>query len=204
MSTIQYGFGVAQVNEVAEIMKISEAYGPITLLVRNFDSVGDDVVILCEKKSDGSRVSLVEETAVAAENTGYTGNASTRVFSAQSLNELPIIPGTVVVTPTAGGNSVNATDLYKDGKLYTDDADLDICGTINYFTGALYLSYPSGKDPNTGGISADYTYSIPIEKGGIVRLSIPFMSAQGNETLIVKASSATNSRIVVEAVLMNK
>lgn len=60
--------------------------------------------------------------------------------------------------PTAGGDSVNLIDRDGDGNLYTVDNDEDLGGTIDYFTGALELSFPAGKAPNTTDIDADYSY----------------------------------------------
>lgn len=197
MSSLQDGHGVALQNEANEIMRISEASGPITLVVRNLES--HTVVVSATKKSDGALKALSEETAVAAENTGYTGNTVTLAFTGQVLNHLPIVPGSVSIEPTVGGNTVDAQDLNGDGKLYTDDVDQDYCGTINYFTGALVLFYPAGKAPNTGAISADYQYSTLIAADGIVTLHVPNFTSADDESLIIKAAGSSNSKVRIEA-----
>jgi len=157
MSSIHDGLGAALENQASEILRVGEALGPVTLTV---DNRGDnDVILSVEKLSDGSHVALDDETAVTGEDTAYDGDTSETDFSGEDLNNTPVVPGTVTVKPTTGGSSVNATDKDGDGKLYTDDVDLDECGTIDYATGALVLSYPTGKEPNTTNITADYSYS---------------------------------------------
>lgn len=149
-------YGVALNNAANEIGKVDASPGPQVLSVHNQGAAA--LVISVEKVSDGSLVALREDTAVSNEDTGYDGDASTLTFSGQTLNNLPVVPGSVTVEPTAGGNSVNLTDRDGDGRLYTADNDEDFAGTINYFTGALTLAFPSGKDPAATNILCDYTY----------------------------------------------
>lgn len=199
MSAVQQGYGAALENEAVTIMKISEASGPITLAVHHVDEDGDEIVLSASRQSDGSLVALNEDTAVSAEDTGYDGDASELNFTGQALNNVPIVPGSVTVKPTAGGNSVNATDKDGDGKLYTDDDDEDYCGTINYFTGALVLFYPVGKDPAATNITADYTYSEKTVKLGMKNYHVSYLTPQDNEVLIVKVAGKANSRVRIEA-----
>lgn len=199
MSAVSQGYGTAKINEATTILTISEAKGPVTLAVQHVDEDGGQVVLSAHRKSDDTLVALSEETAVAAENTGYTGNTVTLDFTGQVLNHLPIVPGSVSIEPTVGGATVDAQDLNGDGKLYTDDVDQDYCGTINYFTGALVLFYPAGKAPNTGVISADYQYSIGIAVLGRADLHVLYLSPVENESLIIKAAGAANSRVRIEA-----
>ena len=187
MSSVQQGFGAALENEAAQVMEISEAYGPITIVVRNLDA--RDVVLSVSRKTTSALVALAQDTAVTNEDTGYDGDASTLVFTGQALNNVPIVPGSVTIAPTAGGNTVNATDLYGDGKLYTSDVDLDFCGTIDYFTGALELSYPTGKDPAATNILANYTYSEKTLASGIKTYQVNNLSPKDFESLIVKAAA---------------
>ena len=200
MSATSQGYGAALKNAAAEILRITDAKGPITLVCKHADEDGDEVVLSCSKKSDGSLVALDTETAVTDEDTTYDGNASTLNFSGASLANTPIVPGSLTVKPTAGGNSVNAVDRDGDGKLYTDDNDEDECGSIDYFTGALVLTYPTGKDPNTTNILADYSYGESVVKLGQKNFYIGnLVPGDDFESLIIKAAGKLNSRISIEA-----
>ena len=186
MSSVFQGQGVALNNGVGEIVKAGESLGPVTFAVHNDGDV--DVCVQITKQSDSSVVAADTDTAVTDEDTGYDGDASTLVFSGEALNNVPIVPGTVTVKPTAGGNTVNATDRDGDGNLYTDDNDEDFCGTVDYFSGALELSYPTGKDPNTTNILADYTYQDAVVVPGGAK-SYYVGSNPPAETLILKAAA---------------
>jgi len=153
----QDGRGAALLNVASKILEVTESTGPVTLVVNN-EGAGK-VVVSVKNKSTGANIATDDDTAIADEDTVYNGDTSTLVFNGQVLNNLPIIPGTVVIKPAAGGNTVNGTDRDGDGKLYTSDVDEDLMGTINYGTGALSLSYPTGKAPNTGDIDADYSHA---------------------------------------------
>lgn len=160
MSSVTDGFGAAPENAVPtiETMRIGETGGgPTTIAITNEGAY--PVVPRAMRESDSVLQALAEETAVASEDTGYDGDASTLVFSGQVLNNLPVVPGSLVVVPTAGGNSVNLQDINGDGILYTVDSDADVAGSINYATGALELSFPTGKDPAATNILANYQYS---------------------------------------------
>lgn len=201
MSARYDGRGVALHNEASEILRVTEVSGPVALVVHN-ESEDNEVVLSCEDESDGSLVAMDEDTAVTAEDTGYDGDASTLAFSGESLDNVPIIPKSVTVKPTAGGNSVNAVDRDGDGVLYTDDDDEDECGSIDYFTGALVLNYPTGKDPAATNITADYTYqdatTVPL---GTKNLRIG--SNPPSKNLVVKAASeaASGSIVSVDALI---
>lgn len=199
MSATHQGYGAALENAANLILNIGEAKGPITLAVHHVDEDGGEVVIQVTRKSDGALVALAEDTAVVDEDTVYDGNASTLDFTGQSLNNTPIVPGSLTVKPTAGGNTVNLTDKDGDGLLYTDDVDEDLAGSINYFTGALVLNFPLGKDPNTTNILADYTYGVGVQVLGRRNFQISYLSPVDFETMIVKAAGALNSRIRIEA-----
>lgn len=199
MSANHDGYGAALENAATEIMRISETPGgPVTLSIHNQGS--GTLVPSVVRKSDSANIALAEETAVADEDTVYNGDTSTLAFSGESLNNTPIVPGTVNVKPTAGGNSVNATDRDGDGKLYTTDNDEDECGSINYFTGALILSYPAGKAPNTGDIDADYSYGELCNALGKKTYRISNVVTGGSyDSLIVKVAASANSEVRVEA-----
>jgi hypothetical protein len=200
MSATSQGFGAALKNAAAEILRVTDAKGPITIVANQVDSAGDEIVLSVSKKSDGSLVALDEDTAVTDEDTGYDGDTTTLDFSGEDLNNVPIVPGSVTITPTAGGNTVDATDRDGDGKLYTDDTDEDECGSIDYFTGALVLAYPSGKAPNTTNITADYTYSEKTVKLGQKNYHVGnLVPGSDYESLIIKAAGKENSKVRIEA-----
>jgi len=199
MSAVHQGYGAALENAAGLILSIGEAKGPITLAVKHVDEDGGEVVVHVSRKSDGALVALAEDTAVTDEDTAYDGDASTLVFTGEDLDNTPIVPGSVTIKPTAGGNSVNLKDTNGDGILYTDDNDADVAGSINYFTGALELNFPSGKDPNTTNILADYSYGVGVGVLGQKNFQIPFFSAAAFEVLYVKAAGASSSRVRIEA-----
>jgi hypothetical protein len=200
MSSLSTGYGVALNNQAAEIMRIGEALGPVTLTVENEGSA--ELVISVHKLSDDSIVMLDKDTAVTTpEDTGYTGNTSDVDFSGQVLNHLPIIPGTVEIAPTAGGASVNAVDTNGDGILWTVESTPETCGTINYFTGALTLGYPSAHAPNTGKIYATYhNQDKTVAANGVRAMQI--QNLPPSETFIIKAAAkADNSPVRMDATL---
>ena len=197
MSSVTHMKGAALNNQAAEIGRITETLGPVVLAVKNDGEVA--VVISVEKLSDSAALALSEDTAVTDEDTGYDGDTTDLVFTGEDLANTPIIPGSVTIAPTAGVDSVDATDRDGDGKLYTSDVDEDFCGTIDYFTGALELSYPAGKAPNTTNILADYSYQdeacVP---GGFHSVNIP--TNLPDETYIIKAAAAgQESYVAIDA-----
>jgi hypothetical protein len=159
MSSQFRSLGAALENKANEIARIGEALGPVTLAVANR---GDNEVVLSVKRlSDGAHIALDDETAETghAIGTGYTGDTTTRDFTTKALAHVPVVPGTVEVTPTAGGNSVNCSDKDADGLLYAYyTAAWHLCGSIDYFTGLLELHYPVGKAPNTGAITCNFSH----------------------------------------------
>lgn len=197
MSTDQYGIGAALKNNNNEVMRIEDSLGPVTLVTKNMGDT-NSVVVSAFKVSDGSRVALAGETAVTDEDTGYDGDTAELNFSGEALNNTPIVPGSVTITPTAGGDSVDAVDTNGDGLLYTDDEDADLCGTINYATGDLVLSYPAGKAPNTTNITADYSYGKEVKPYGISTEQL--QANPPSENYIIKATGlGGSSQVKVEA-----
>lgn len=181
--------GTGKVNTANELMTIDEFEGPVAVIAQNVGSVSVELSFV--KSTDLTTPLTTDvDTAVTAENTGYTGDTATLTFSGQVLNHLPIIPKTIEVKPTAGGDTVNAKDLNGDGLLYTSDVDLDECGYVNYFTGAITLYYPTGKAPNTGAISADYKYSSAIVAQGIKMYKLPNLKL--GESIKVYGTSQTS------------
>jgi hypothetical protein len=200
MSSVAKGMGVALNNVASELIRVSEASGPITIVA---DNVGEkEVVFQVQKKSDMTNVMTDKDTAVSAENTGFTGNASTRDFTGQNLNNLPIVPGSVVIKPVTGGGTVNAVDTNGDGILYTVQTTPVVCGTVDYFTGALVLHYPVAHAPNTGVIAADYAYQDVTTKPHAIR-SIAVGNLPPQEIYIVKAAAKLGSSEVRVDVLVS-
>lgn len=184
--------GPAYVNVAHEIGVIDGFVGAIAVMVENEGNVPVNISFAKETALTDPLVTD-QDTSVAAEATGYTGNASTLNFSGQSLDHLPITPKTVYVYPTAGGNTVDATDKDGDGKLYTYDVDEDECGSINYATGALVLRYPTGKDPNTGAIRANYDYSVAAVPKGVRMYRINNVRPGERIRVYATATTATGS-----------
>ena len=143
--------GAAELNKSAVIGRVTST-GPITLVVESQAASGVSCVVSASNQATGASVRLSTDTLNPAEATAYTGNGSTTDFSGENLNVLPVVPGTVRLTPATSG-----PDLLDDGEgnLFTDDVDKDAAGTMNYFDGALVLAYPTGKEPD-GAIAADY------------------------------------------------
>lgn len=158
--------GGAELNKAIQVGRV-ESSGPAVFQVRNLDDDAN-VVVSFENESTGLQVYSDKDTAVSDEDTAYNGDTATLAFSGQSLNNTPIVPGSVTVKPATGGTTVNLTDTDGDGNLYTVDDDAEFAGTINYFTGALRLAFPTGKAPNTGDIDCDYYYQdaviVPLGK----------------------------------------
>jgi hypothetical protein len=201
MSSVHDGFGSAPQNAVPTLATtpVTETPGgPTAVAVHN---VGDNpVVVQVRRTSDDTLVALEEDTAVASEDTAYDGDTSTLAFSGENLNSLPIVPGSVEIVPTAGGDSVDAKDTNGDGILFTDDVDADECGTIDYLTGALVLNYPAGKAPNTTNILANYTQGVQVVAGGKRMLNVQNFSPQTFEGLEVRAAGlGGTSKVRLEA-----
>lgn len=191
--------GYAKNNEKNLIQRIDQD-GPTSLTVQNLGEAA--VVFSAEKHSDDSNIAMSGDTAVAAENTGYTGNDSTLAFTGQALNNTAIVPGTVEIIPTTGSNTVDAYDTDGDGILYTDDDDAEECGTINYHTGALVLAYPTGKAPNTGTISANYNYqTATVADAGQQVMTIPAQSV-GERINVYAAGYGAGSKVRVVSVII--
>lgn len=200
MSSLFKGFGAALDNQANEIMQVGDALGPVTLVVVNTGAY--PVAIQASKLSDDALVATDDETAVADEDTGYDGDTSTVAFTGQALNNYPITPGSVTITPITGGDTVNAVDSDGDGLLYTDDEDGDLCGSIDYFDGSLVLNYPAGKAPNTGNITADYTYQsgTVAANGGVKTFRVG--SNPPAETIVIKAAAqGGTSQVKIDALI---
>lgn len=184
-------FGAALENKANEICRIGEALGPVTLVADNRGA--NEVVLSVIRLSDGSLIPLDDDVAVTghAIGTGYTGNNSDLNFTGKALAHVPIVPGSVTIKPTAGGTSVNSTDKDGDGLLYAYyTGAYHLCGTVDYFTGAVELHYPAGKAPNTGAITADFSYSSETVKP-LAKVSKRINNLPPSATFIVKAASKT-------------
>lgn len=189
MSSQFRALGAALENKANEIARIGEALGPVTLAVANR---GDNEVVLSVKRlSDGAMVPLDDETAETAHaiGTGYTGDTTTLDFTTKALAHVPIVPGSVTVKPTAGGNSVNSSDKDGDGKLYAYyTGAYHLCGTVDYFTGAVDLHYPTGKAPNTGAITCDFSH-VPKTVKPLGKVSKRINNLPPSETFIISAAA---------------
>lgn len=191
--------GAAELNKAVKVGRV-ESVGPITVVAQNLSEL-HNVVLSFENETTASQVFSDKDTAVADEDTVYDGDTSDLVFTGEDLDNTPIIPGSVTVKPTAGVDSVNLVDRDGDGRLYTVDVDEDFAGTIDYFTGALELSFPAGKAPNTGDIDADYSYQdeATTPRG---RRNFQILNSLPEEALVVKAAcdDAAGAGVKVEAV----
>lgn len=144
-------------NNAAEMMRVA-GLGPVVVVAQNQEGV--DCIVNAYKISPAGVAGRAETsttaTAVADEATGWSGDAHTLAFTAQSLNNVPIVPKSVIL------HNDNAGELLcfdgGDGHFYTSDADEDECGTIDYFTGLMELHFPIGKAPAVGAIDGAYLY----------------------------------------------
>jgi len=143
--------GAAEQNKAGQVGRV-ETLGPATVSVLSQD---DDANLVISFDNEVTKKQLFSnrDTKRTAEATGYTGNGATTTFTGQALNELPAIPKSLTLTPATSGPDLFDRD--GDGNLYTSDVDEDFAGTVDYFTGAMELEYPAGKEPD-GAITADY------------------------------------------------
>jgi len=158
-------FGSCYPNKGNKIMDIS-GRGPLVVAVRQFISeVNDEDFLLnfLKQDSDGRFTTVVvsaiggtdQETAVADEDTGYDGDGSEINFTGEALDDLPVLPGSVVVEGLDPAPDLKDWD--GDGILYSDDDDAEASGTVDYETGAITLAYSSvAKAPGVGDILANY------------------------------------------------
>lgn len=183
--------GAFLAQEATEIARI-QGLPPVVVTLDNQSEV--DLVVsahtIDQAGTEGRAILSTTATQRTTENTGYSGDTATLAFSGQTLNNLPVIPRSVSILPTAGGDTVDATDRDGDGNLYTSDVDEDLCGTIDYFTGAVTLDYPAGKAPNNGQISATYKSESAVcnQKG---RKSFMFTSLAPGDTLVIEGACAS-------------
>lgn len=204
MSARFQSFGAALENVATEVIRVGEALGPVTLILNNLGS--SDVILAVNRLSDDSVIALDDDTAVTghAFSPAYTGNTSTLDFTGSTVSHTFLIPGTVTVTPTTGGNSVNSSDVYQDGILYASISSVYVeCGTVNYFTGAIDLHYPTGKAPNTGAITASFSYSSKSCKP-LGKVTKRISNLPPSETFIVKALSKLtygSSKVRIEGIV---
>ncbi len=87
----------------------------------------------------------------------YVGNGSVTVFSGQSLDAPPILPRSVLLAFSVGGNDVVA---YDDGAGNIVGSQI-ASGTINYETGAVDLTTTTAPD-NATSILAQYTSALRL------------------------------------------
>jgi len=129
-------------------------------MAQNLPPSGIPVIGMSYGVSDGGTPNLAEVTdaytAVTAENLGPVSLS----FSATLANTV-VIPSTVIVTLTG------STTILKDngrGKLLST-VDASPRGTINYYTGAISITY-WGQDNVAGDVEVDYSHStLPTATG---------------------------------------
>lgn len=185
--------GAAELNSAQLIGRV-ESKGPAVITVKN-QSDTSNVVVSFQRETAGTLVNSDKETDVASEASGYTGDGSTLTFTGQALNNVPIIPGSVTLTPATSGPVL--TDDYGDGILYTA-AGVE-AGSINYFTGALELSYPTGSAPD-GAISAAYTYQDAVlVHGGQRNFEISSFDPDDALEVYAAADNAAGALVKVDA-----
>ena len=155
MIRVTDGFCGAKLNDSQEAVRV-RSVGPLMVEAHNMSDTAKCVVSV--QSPEGTVLTTSRDTAVTTENTGYTGNLADRNFTGQTLNNLPVIPGSIVVTPATAGVVLKDAG---DGHFYTVDADDELAGSINYFTGAITLNYPTGKAPN-GQLNAAYKYQATV------------------------------------------
>lgn len=191
--------GAAELNKANQVGRV-ESIGPITVVVNNLSDAANLVVGFDNEQTE-AQIFSDKDTAVADEDTGYDGDTSELEFTGEALDNTPIIPGSVTVKPATGGDSVNLIDRDKDGNLYTVDDDEDLAGTIDYFSGALELSFPTGKAPNTGDIDADYAYQDEVTVGrGRKNFQIGNSLPDENVRVYAATDDAAGAPVKVEAV----
>lgn len=175
--------GAAKNNEAIKIASLS-SNGPVLLMAHN---LGDNEVVLrCEIEGDGAFKKMEQDTLRAAEDSAYDGDESETDFSGKALSNLPIVPGTVRVLGLAPAPDL--VDRDGDGVLYTDDDDEDEAGSIDYFSGALELSYPTGKAPGSGNIDVDY-YSQDAALNPRGKKTYQVSNVGPGKTLVIKAAA---------------
>jgi hypothetical protein len=178
------GIGGAKLNELVQVGRV-EAQGSIMAMVQNLSSAGNAVVAFF-KEVTGTQVHPATDTPVASEDTGYDGDTSEDTFTGQSLNNVPIVPGTVVVTPATTGGI-----LHDGGDGFMYNATGVESGTVNYFTGALNLHYATADIPN-GQLNAAYKYQDDVlVHGG--RKVFSFNNNSPDDALVIKAAADTKT-----------
>jgi len=142
--------GAAKKNSSLKIGRV-ESVGPVAVVAANL-SAASNVVVSFARERTGTPIYSDKDTVATAEDTGYTGNLALIDFTGEALNNKPIVPRSVVVTPATAGIVLHDGG---DGYMYTP---LGVqAGTIDYFTGAIDLHYPVGSAPN-GKLNATYYY----------------------------------------------
>ncbi len=195
--------GAAKFNEAVSLARVS-SIGPLMIDAQN---QGANLAVIGVYSSVvpllyGAALLSDKDTAVSAEDTGYDGNGADLAFSGQTLNgpaaSHPCIPGTLLVVDV-GATGPDLVDLYGNGSVYTNDADLDIAGVIDYFTGALTLAYPAGKAPS-GQLNATYVYQdVALAGNGARRvLSVANIPAETEVTVRGASNAGTGTFVRVD------
>lgn len=178
--------GAAKQNQAMRVGLIPSA-GPVTVILESETTSTAVAVASFVNQRTSAQVYSDQDTARSAEDTGYDGDGTEKSFSGQALNNLPIVPGSVVIKTATGSTMPNLTDTNADGKLYSPDAKL--CGTVDYFTGALVLDiHSSVTAPGSVQINADYrSQATTLKPGG--KLNYKIANVMQDDTVEVKAAT---------------
>lgn len=186
--------GAAKLNQSLKCGRV-ESIGPMVISVINQSDVAN-LVLTFMKERTSTAVYSDKDTNVSSEDTAYDGNDSTRDFTGQALNHLPILPRSVTIDDAT--NHKILRDTYGDGTLYLV-ATGQAAGTINYFTGALDLHYPAGQAPN-GQINASYHYQdAALVHGGQKNFVIASGLPDDALTVYAACDNKAGARVKVES-----
>jgi len=182
-----FRFLSSDVDAAGELFRVS-GLGPAVLTVKN-DSDTPCVLgayLLDASGTDQRAQTTTTSTTVTTEASGYTGNASTLAFSGQTINNTPVVPRSIRLHPATSG-----VDLIDggDGVFYTDDTDQDVAGTVDYFTGAMTLAYPTGKAPD-GAINVAYIYE-DATLGAYGRKTFIWSALGADQILVIGGACST-------------
>lgn len=209
MMKVNYGTFAALANSGSKVFDI-QGLAPIVVIAESLKESGHDsavALISAYLKGFHGGVLSTNSTQVSDEDTAYNGNNATLLFTGEALDNTPILPRSVTVKPATGGNTVNLIDRDGDGILYTDDDDEDEAGSVDYFTGDINLSFPTGKAPNTGDIDCDYKHEDEaLAVSG--RKSFIFESLNPTDILVINAcckqGSVPSVKLFVEVAVSGK
>lgn len=195
---------------LAALANIPIIPGTLVLSIDSVESFSDDGDGTLTGNEGGSGT-INYETGVAA-ITGGADPGATHVLAAYQKDGLiggtdvdkPIIPGTVEIEATASSPALKDKD--GDGILYSVDVDAEDSGFVKYTTGALKLSYGTGKPPEAGAILANFATSQYFSSAYNVRLFVLDRQPKSSPIRVVGVSKNTNRKYVklqIEAIAVS-